>query len=68
MMEVPIFRDLGRTFFRLFGTHLEESYFLKDDPIVKLNDIVSTFYVIHKGEVVVKGPDGSIFAVLTRGW
>lgn len=68
MMEVPIFRDLGRTFFRLFGIHLREAYFLKDDPIIKLNSVTSTLYIIHKGEVVVKGPDGSVFANLKRGW
>lgn len=68
MMEMPIFRDLGRTFFRLFATHLREAYFLKGDPIIKLNDIVSTLYIVHKGEVLVKGPEGSTFAVLTRGW
>lgn len=68
LMEVPIFDDLGRTFFRQFGVHLEESYYLKDDPIVKLNDVISTLYIIHKGEAIVKGPDGSVFTVLTRGW
>lgn len=68
LMEVSVFRDLGRTFLRVFGTELKVAYFLKDDLIIKLNDIISTLYIIHKGEVVVKGPDGSTFAILSRGW
>lgn len=68
MLKVPIFTDLNRSFFRKLGTHLEEKYFLKDTPVIKLNDIISTVYIVHKGEAVAKGPDGSTFTTLKRGW
>lgn len=65
---VPIFAELNKSFYRLLGSHLEEAYFLRDSPIIKLNDICSTMYIIHKGEVSIIGPDGSTFITLFRGW
>lgn len=68
LMEVPIFTEMSKPFYRTLGMHLEEAYFLRYSSIVKLNDIIDSIYIIHKGEVTVIGPDGSTFAVLTRGW
>lgn len=68
LLKVPIFEDMGKSFYRLLGLHLEEMYFLNESTIIKLNDIISTIYIIHKGEVRVLGPDGSTFASLSRGW
>lgn len=68
LTEVPVFNDLNRPFFRSLGMFLEEAYYLRDVPIIKINDIVSHLYIVHKGEAVVKGPDGTIFATLTKGW
>ncbi|KAF2884190.1 hypothetical protein ILUMI_21972 [Ignelater luminosus] len=67
LMLVPIFTDMSKPFYRTFGMHLEEAYFLRYSSIIKLNDIIDTIYIIHKGEVTVIAPDGSTFAVLTRG-
>lgn len=68
LLEVPVFADLGRSFFRLCGIQLHEDYLLKDELVIRLNDIIDIIYIIHKGEAVVQAPDGSIFTVLTRGW
>lgn len=68
LAQVPMFADLNKSFYRLIGTHLEEAYFLRDSTIIKLNDIINFMYIIHKGEVAIKGPDGSLVAVLTVGW
>lgn len=68
LLEVPVFMSLEKSFFRLCGIKLHEYYFLRNELVIKLNDIVDTIYIIHKGEVAVKGPDGSIFTILTRGW
>lgn len=68
LLEVPTFYDMGRSFCRLLGINLDEAYFLRDAPIIQLNDIINTIYIVHKGEAIVNGPDGSMFATLTRGW
>lgn len=68
LLEVPVFASLGKSFFRLCGIQLHEIYLLKDELIIKLNDIIDVIYIIHKGEATVKAPDGSTFAILTRGW
>lgn len=67
-LEVPVFEDLGKSFFRLYGIQLHEAYLLRDELVIRLNDIIDVIYIIHKGEVTVKAPDGSTFAYLTRGW
>lgn len=68
LLEVPVFVGLGKSFYRLCGIQLHEYYLLKNEFVIKLNDIIDIIYIIHKGEAVVKGPDGSILAVLNRGW
>lgn len=68
LKQVPIFADMLPSFYRLLGTKVNENYFLKSYPILQLNDICQYAYIIHKGEVLVIGPDGSYFDTLTRGW
>lgn len=68
LLEVPVFVGLEKSFFRLCGIQLHEYYLLKNELVIRLNDVVNLIYIIHKGEVTVKAPDGSVFAVLTRGW
>lgn len=68
LTEVQIFSEQNQSFYRYLGMHLEEAYFLRDFPIIRLNDIVSTIFIIHKGSVAVQGPDGSHFETLERGW
>lgn len=68
LLQVPVFEDLGKSFFRLFGIQLHEAYVLRDELVIRLNDITDTIYIIHKGEAIVKAPDGTIFTVLTKGW
>lgn len=65
---VPIFSDMNSSFFRILGLHVDEAYYLRASTIIRLNDIIDTIFIIHKGSVTVVGPDGSIFAVLKRGW
>ncbi|KAK9746467.1 Cyclic nucleotide-binding domain [Popillia japonica] len=64
---VTVFADMLPSFYRMLGTAVNENYYLKNYPILQLNDIVKYVYIIHKGEVLVIGPDGSYFATLTRG-
>lgn len=68
LTEVQIFSEQSQYFYRYMGLHLEEAYFLRDFPIIRLNDVVNTVYIIHKGEVSVIGPDGSNFETLNQGW
>lgn len=65
--QIPVFTDADVSFYRILSTNLTDNYFLKGSTIIKLNDIISMTYIVHKGEVSVIGPDGSIFAVLERG-
>lgn len=67
LCEVQIFAEQSQSFYRYLGLHLEEAYFLRDFPIIRLNDIVNTVFIIHKGAVAVQGPDGTIFEILERG-
>lgn len=68
LCEVQIFAEQSQAFYRYLGLHLEEAYFLRDFPIIRLNDIVNTIFIIHKGAITVQGPDGSHFETLERGW
>ncbi|KAI4461807.1 cyclic nucleotide-gated cation channel subunit a [Holotrichia oblita] len=67
LKHVTVFADMLPSFYRMLGTAVNENYYLKNYPIIQLNDIVKYVYIIHKGEVLVIGPDGSYFATLTRG-
>lgn len=68
LQRASIFADMLPPFYRMMGTMMNENYYLKNYPILQLNDIVKYVFVIHKGEVLVIGPDGSYFDTLTRGW
>lgn len=67
LVEVQIFAEQSQAFFRYIGLHLEEAYFLRKFPIIRLNDVVDMVFIIHKGAVDVIGPDGSHFETLERG-
>lgn len=67
LCEVQIFAEQSPSFYRYLGLQLEEAYFLRDFPIIRLNDIVNTVFIIHKGAVAVQGPDGTLFETLERG-
>lgn len=68
LQQVPVFFDMSRSFYRLLGLNISEKYFLRDYTIIRINDIINIVYIIHKGEVEVYGPDGTLFATLSRGW
>lgn len=68
LQQVPVFFDQSRSFYRLVGLNIDEMYFLSNYTIIRINDIVSNVYIVHKGEVSVYAPDGTLFASLTKGW
>ncbi|XP_046436019.1 uncharacterized protein LOC124187876 [Neodiprion fabricii] len=64
---VPAFAGVEKSFTRQLATSLEMLNFLKGSEIVKKNDIVSHMFIVHRGEVDVIGPDGTLFCKLRRG-
>ncbi|XP_022918511.2 uncharacterized protein [Onthophagus taurus] len=64
---VPVFTDMKSSFFRILGTNIDVFYFLKNHTIISLNDMVKSVYIVHKGYVVVIGPDGRQMETLSRG-
>ncbi|XP_022906614.1 uncharacterized protein [Onthophagus taurus] len=67
LKEVLIFRDMVTSFYRVIGTNLEEQYYLAEYPIIRLNDIVSKIYIVHRGIIMIYGPDGTRYAMLRKG-
>lgn len=67
MKDVPIFKDMVTSFYRVIGTNLDEQYFLRNNRIITLNDIVNKIYIVHEGQVKITGPDGGVYTILTKG-
>ncbi|GJQ80319.1 hypothetical protein Trydic_g12202 [Trypoxylus dichotomus] len=67
LKEVPIFKDMVTSFYRVVGTNLDEQYFLRNYRIISLNDIINKIYIVHKGQVKITGPDGGQYTILTKG-
>ncbi|GJQ80337.1 hypothetical protein Trydic_g12214 [Trypoxylus dichotomus] len=67
LKQVTVFTDMLPSFYRMLGTIVSENYYLKNYPVIQLNDVVKYIYILHKGELLVIGPDGSYFDTLTRG-
>lgn len=67
LKEVTIFKDMVTSFYRVIGTNLDENYCLRNYKIIAMNDIVRKVYIVHRGQVKITGPDGSQYAILTKG-
>ncbi|XP_065169724.1 potassium/sodium hyperpolarization-activated cyclic nucleotide-gated channel 4-like [Atheta coriaria] len=65
--KVTIFQYLDSTIYRELSRELTRIYMLPNVEFIKLNNIVSSMYIVHSGRIYVCGPHGRLYVILQSG-
>lgn len=64
--QVPLFESLPTAFIKVIAKHIKQDYFLKNSDIIRLNSIISTIYIIHRGRVEIMSKNNE-FVIMGAG-